>query len=377
MNSKAHEMLPDTNHDEQAMQEYVRCWRRHLAHKVLPGAKVVYEKRVRPDFVIQEKRDLESIKDVRQAMTKDGYYQFWSAMQRRSQEMMWESVIDPTERNLENLVDVFERAEKDNAYEGSLSLDPELEIPKYHTAVDIHIQPGAYHSEFCKDDVSAGVLYEAGLPIYIDGMLGPDSDGLGENLVRFHGERFPDHRPVKILDVGCAVGNSTLPWKRAFPEAQVYAIDVAAPCLRYGHARARHYSLPVHFSQQNAEQTNFDDGSFDLIVSHLVLHETSKPAMANILRECLRLLRPGGLMLHLDISRGEGIYDQFIYQWETYNNNETFSAFLTGANLSHIGEQAGFERGKVNVDSAQAIAFQVDEFKTMDDFAWPVLVGKK
>ncbi len=377
MANKPHEMLPKTNHDEQSMQDYLRCWRRHLAQKVLPGAKVIYDKRVRPKFVATEQRDLASLKDVRRAMTQDGYYQFWSAMQRRSQEMMWESVIDPTERQLPELVESFRDAKSDPRFAGSLRLNPSLEIPKYHTAVDIHIQPGAYHSESVEDDVAAGVLYEAGLPIYIDGTMGPHSDGLGENLVRYFQQSHGQQTPKTILDMGCAVGNSTLPWKKAFPDAEVHGIDVAAPCLRYAHARARDLDQAIHFSQQNAERTDFDDESFDLVVSHLVLHETSKPAMTNILKECLRLLRPGGLMLHLDISRGTDLYDQFIFQWETYNNNETFSAFLTGADLPAIGEKAGFEGKKVSAESAPALAFVVDQFQVVEDFSWPVLVGKK
>lgn len=31
---------------------------------------------------------------------------------------------------------------------GNLRLAPALQIPKYHTAVDIHCQPGGYHTEF-------------------------------------------------------------------------------------------------------------------------------------------------------------------------------------------------------------------------------------
>ena len=77
----------------------------------------------------------------------------------------------------------------------------------------------------------------------------------------------------------------------AYPEAEVYGIDVAAPMLRYAHARAEALGRRVHFSQQNAESTNFRDESFDLIVSHILLHETSAKAVRNIMRECHRLLQ--------------------------------------------------------------------------------------
>ena len=52
-------------------------------------------------------------------------------------------------------------------------------------------------------------------------------------------EKQPSLAPKTILDMGCAIGNSTLAWSRAFPKAQVHGIDVGAPVLRYAHARAQ------------------------------------------------------------------------------------------------------------------------------------------
>ena len=53
----------------------------------------------------------------------------------------------------------------------------------------------------------------------------------------------------------------------------------------------------MHFSQQNAESTDFESGSFDLVISHIMLHETSKSALVRIMKECRRLLRPGGVIV--------------------------------------------------------------------------------
>ncbi len=69
--------------------------------------------------------------EVRQWMTRDPYYQFWSAMQRRSQEMLWESVIDPTERQWPESVSKSQEAARGRApassrKRGSLRVDPNL-----------------------------------------------------------------------------------------------------------------------------------------------------------------------------------------------------------------------------------------------------------
>lgn len=373
--AKRHEMLPSLTHDERARQAFVRSFRRHLATRVMPGNYPLYTARVEPRFRAEAGRGPATPAEIRAAMERDPYYQFWSAMQRRSQELLWESVIDPTERQLDALVRRAAASRK-RKRRGTLTLDPKLVTPRYHTAADIHLQPGGYHTDFRPDDVAAGAIYDSGLHLYLDGALGPENDSMGEILLAFFRKRFPAMRPARILDMGCAIGNSTLPWGRAFPRAALHAIDVGAPVLRYGHARAEALGVPVHFSQQNAEATNFEAGSFDLIVSHIMLHETSKSALPKVLRECRRLLQPGGVMLHLEIPRGRTPLEKFMYNWESYNNNETFAQFLTDVDLADVAARNGFDKNEVEMI---AFAPRTAGAQTLysAEFLWTVLVGSR
>ncbi len=374
---KIQNLLPISNHDEQARQGFVAALRKHLASKVMPGNEQVYKARGEPAFREKHQRSPETVREVRELMTRDPYYQFWSAMQRRSQEMMWDSLIDPTERQLDKLISNYQQISRNPESGGSLQLDAELDIPRYHTAADIHIQPGAYHTEQAQDDVAAGAIYEAGLEIYLAGAMGPEHDGLGRLLSAFCTAKFPGFQPQNVLDMGCAVGNSTLPWHTAFPQAELYAIDVAAPCLRFAHARAELFGVPVHFSQQNAECTHFEDESFDLVVSHIMLHETSRTALTHIFAECYRLLKPGGKMLHIEVPRGTKPFEQFMCQWETYNNNETFTAFMTIADLPAMAEQAGFKPGLVCMQGIDGGFSGEQKNYNTGAFIWPVLLGEK
>jgi ubiquinone/menaquinone biosynthesis C-methylase UbiE len=139
------------------------------------------------------------------------------------------------------------------------------------------------------------------------------------------------------------VGHSTLPYARAFgDDVEVHAIDVAAPCLRYGHARAVAMDEAIHFSQQNAERTNFAEGSFDLVVSHLLMHETSRTGVRNVFAESRRLLAPGGVMAHADGIQPDDLFAKYYAEWMAHFNNEPFLGSIQDEDFMEICIGAGF-----------------------------------
>ena len=115
--------------------------------------------------------------------------------------------------------------------------------------------------------------------------------------------------------------------------------------LRYGHARAEAMSVPVHFRQANAEALPYEDNSFDLIVSHILLHETSAKAICNIMAECRRVLKPNGVTLHVDLSLYDGMdpFEAFMLDWDTQHNNEPFWTTFREMDPTALMTGAGFE----------------------------------
>ncbi|MDA8732302.1 class I SAM-dependent methyltransferase [Luminiphilus sp.] len=349
---KLHKALPTTSHDELARQHFVRSFKEHLVTDLHPGLKSAYEKRAKGKFVAAHQREPESIQEVGQVMRQDAHYQAWSSLLRTSQEMMWSSTQIPVQRAMQDLA----KQAAETPAVGSLRLNPDLKIPAYHTAVDIHCQPGGYHTEYIKNDVSQGAIYDRGVYIYAMGQMGVDNADMGDSTVAWLKEEHPEFKPSRILDMGCAVGHSTLPYVTGFEHAEVHAIDVAAPMLRYAHARASSKDLAVHFSQQNAELTDFEDNSFDLVVSHILLHETSSAAIKNVIKECYRVLKPGGMMLHVETPPYEGMepFDTFIFDWDSENNNEPFWRKSHLLDLDALARDSGFSNKplKIMVPSA-------------------------
>ncbi len=152
----------------------------------------------------------------------------------------------------------------------------------------------------------------------------------------------------RILDLGCLCGASTAAYCEQFPDAEVHALDTSAPALRYAHGLAEARGLAIHFSQQNAEATDYPDGYFDLVVSHALFHETSYSAFPKIMRECFRLLRPGGIMAHGEVPARAEVMSPWEYlrsSYEGFYNQEPFWNALTRVRLGRGGRGSGFRAG--------------------------------
>jgi cyclopropane fatty-acyl-phospholipid synthase-like methyltransferase len=130
----------------------------------------------------------------------------------------------------------------------------------------------------------------------------------------------------------------------SFPDAEVHAVDAGPAILRYAHARAEALGVAVHFHQMDVRRLGFADGSFDLVVSHNLMHEISRDTMARLFAESQRLLRPGGLAIHQDVPiRGNRtLFDRYMFAWETQYNNEPFWQVFSEADVGGLLAQAGF-----------------------------------
>lgn len=337
-----HAMLPDEGHDDQARETFVKALKSHIANQVSPGVRELYEHRAGPRWAQQHGVPPNDRHEVREALSSEPYYRLWSSVRRSSQDLLWNTVGDVVARQIDDLGD---RAKQVDRGLGSLELDPSLEVPWYQWGIDIHAMPGGYRGEYATDDVAAGALYDRGVYVYAMGQMGELNDDYGQSVVNnYLRKEHPSLRPERILDMGCTVGNATLPYVDAYPEAEVHAIDLGAPVLRYAHARAETLGKRVHFSQQNAERTSYPDEHFDLVVSHILLHECPPAALRNILAECHRVLKPGGMMIHADFPGYAGMdaLTQAMIDWDTYNNHEPFWGPMRDMDLVAAAREAGF-----------------------------------
>ncbi len=321
-----HAMLPLPTHDEDARQSFLLTMREQVMGPLWQGSRATYEKKLRGNFERAQGRAPKDRREVQALLDADPYYQTFSAIHRTTQEMLWDEVGDSIQRQLPKLIDTAKTTVAKKKTLGSLQLNAKLPMPRYIEEVDIHVMPGNFQTELTKDDVYAGALYDRGVFIYGMGRRGPYGQGMGEDSVRFLKQTYPDFRPRKILEVGCSVGHSLLAYADGFPQAEVHGIDVGAPMLRYAHARAESLGKTVHYSQQDACAMDFADGSFDLVMSHLLLHEMPVKQIRRMYAEIARVLRKGGAMFEGDTvnMRSPELIDRTLGDWYGHYNNEPF-----------------------------------------------------
>lgn len=345
-------MLPRPTHDESARQEFIKSFKGFIQAGLLPGLTPIYRGRVARAFEQENGRAPTDRRDIRAAMVGDPYFQGYASANRIAQELLWDVTLDSVERELPELNRRAEQFSEETA--AKLDIPEGFETPRYVTALDIHCMPGGYAGALGERDVSTGILYDRGVYLYAMGYMGPLNDDMGRSVCNYLKRSMPTFRPRRILDMGCTVGHATLPYKEMFPDAEVWGIDVAAPQVRYAHARAAGLGLEVNFAQMNAERTEFPDGHFDLVVSHILLHETSGKAMPRIFEECFRLLAPGGLMIHADLPPFDLMdpFTQFILDNETWYNNEPFWGAMRDLDQIALAERAGFARDAIRFDTA-------------------------
>ena len=342
-----HAALRKGGHNDRARQDFAFTLRNLVTSEWMPSTRTVFDKRAAGAFARETGTAPQTPAEIRRAMDADSWYRFYLSARRTSQELIWESVVPAVE------------ADPPTGGAGAAT-DASVVPPRYLSAIDIHCMPGGYAADRGEDDLAAGAVYDRGVYLYMSGLMGPRNDAVGALTVAYLKRHFPDFAPQRILDMGCGVGHATLPYCDGYPAAEVHGIDVGAALVRYADARARSWGKAATFHQRDAEKSGFADGAFDIVTSHIVLHETSRRALGAILQESYRLLAPGGMAVHVDQPRFDGAdaWGTFLQENETYYNNEPFWRTYRSIDLHAAAVAAGFAPEDVTLDILTADVVQ-------------------
>ncbi|MEN9216165.1 MAG: bifunctional 2-polyprenyl-6-hydroxyphenol methylase/3-demethylubiquinol 3-O-methyltransferase UbiG [Gloeomargarita sp. HHBFW_bins_162] len=166
---------------------------------------------------------------------------------------------------------------------------------------------------------------------------------LNPGRFEFFDQYVADWRRVRVLDVGCGGGLTCEFLARR--GAIVAGVDRSPASIAVARAHAQSQGLTIEYREGTGEALPYPDAAFQVVVCVDVLEHVAD--VAQVVKECGRVLQPGGLFLFDTINRTwqskvlmiwlmEDILRQIpqgIHDWEK---------FITPAELTHFLEQAGF-----------------------------------
>lgn len=276
------------------------------------------------------------------------------------------------ERDRESHEAALQHAAASAQSSGILSLDPKLELPAAFTAVDIHQHPGGVWS-----DPVAGLVYERGARSTTP-LAGERHADLHYRLAALIAQRVPDAR--RIVDLGCGFGKSTVPLTHAMPAVEVVGIDVAAPCLTVAARDAlTRADARVRFRQADARHCGEPDASAEVVTSTMLLHEMPGGDHPALFAEAFRILRPGGIMVHLDflpdVQPCAGPFLRRLHEGHLVRNEEPYMADLMRTDLPTLLKKAGFT--DVVVEPFEEAAGTLDPQHAAWRFPWALISARR
>ncbi len=126
--------------------------------------------------------------------------------------------------------------------------------------------------------------YDASRPLHED---------ILERWMTLVSERIGPRKSVELLDLGCGTGRFSIPMAARLGYS-VTGADNSDEMLEK--ARNKEGGNRVKWSVQNAAHLSYPNASFDVVFTSHLLHHLDEPLDA--IRECYRVLRPGGVILN-------------------------------------------------------------------------------
>ncbi|MGZ8463014.1 MAG: class I SAM-dependent methyltransferase [Candidatus Deferrimicrobiaceae bacterium] len=150
----------------------------------------------------------------------------------------------------------------------------------------------------------------------------------------FLNERMPDGR---LLDIGC--GNGDFLARMRGKGWEVEGLEVDSEAVKS--ARSRH-GLTIHHGA--LETWKLPDGSFDAITANHVIEHVHDPIA--LIRECLRVLKPGGVLVLATPNINGDAHRVFGRNW-THLDPPRHLHLFSGTTLKECGTRAGFQKIEV------------------------------
>jgi SAM-dependent methyltransferase len=150
---------------------------------------------------------------------------------------------------------------------------------------------------------------------------------------------------IRVADVGCGHGHSTLLMAEAFPRSHFYGFDTHEASIEAARENAVKLGLEERVTFEVAKATEVTDRGYGLLCFFDTLHDLGDPVAAA--RHSLKVLAPGGTLLLVEPFANDRVEDNLSPVAQLYYSGSTLiccaHAIAEGGELV-LGAQAGEAR---------------------------------
>ncbi len=206
----------------------------------------------------------------------------------------WEDFFKYYPAVVMDTANIWERAKQKKYQDFSTELTTEG-YPSYYVQ-NFHHQTDGYLSEASANlyDLQVEILFGGSADAMRRRILAPLKQGLAS---------FTDVSPrqIRVLDVACGTGRTLKAIRSTLPQASLFGTDLSPTYLRKANESLLQIpgELP-QLVQANAEELPYLDNYFHAVTSVFLFHELPASARQNVINECFRVVKPGGVFIICD-----------------------------------------------------------------------------
>jgi len=188
----------------------------------------------------------------------------------------------------------------------------------------------------------------------------PTADNLGSSRAPNPKSPIPNPKFLDILDLGTGTALIPIEFCQKFADCRVMAADAAVSMLdlaRYN-LEVNNLTNRIELAHVDAKLLPFGDAMFDVVMSNSIIHHIPEPI--HVLREAVRVTKPGGLLFFRDLLRPDTLDDlnHLVATYTTGANDhqqrmfaESLHAALSLAEIRALIASLGFDPNGVNETS--------------------------